>query len=397
MYHKQQRNNQNSSKSAHTPPTNQFVPSKFFLQPKQEERKPISAEEYEKIKASEGNYHDSSIVTNRPTHKPPTIQLKLKIGQIGDKYAQEADQVAQEVVQHIHAPETPSFQTKEQQEDQQIRLKPLVNRIQHQESEEKTPVKTPIDPLIQLKGNKPKPTQPTHRIPGATLWARDKKGNILPPSLDDIGQGGVNNCFFFAAMAAIVNKDPQLIVNMIQDNGNGTYTVTFKGIGFAHWRAKQTVTADFLVGKHGKVMDRKAFWPLIIEKAYAQQKGGIDAINNGGSPASAIKDMTNKKVGAFNPQKISVDDFMNILVQAKKNKQMITVSSPEEQKASREAIAIFNSERIPFNHAYTIIDVDPSQKRTKLFNPWGYRHPRGDGWMDIETVHKFFAEVMING
>ncbi|HLP88488.1 MAG TPA: hypothetical protein VK184_07855 [Nostocaceae cyanobacterium] len=132
MYDRQHRKGQSSSQSAYTPAKNQFAPSKFMVQAKQEERQPVSAEEYEQIKASDGNYFDSSIVTNRPTPKIPRVQPKLKIGQVGDKYEQEADQVAQKVVQSIDTAKTSTVQAKEEQEDK----KPANSQEEEQKKKE---------------------------------------------------------------------------------------------------------------------------------------------------------------------------------------------------------------------------------------------------------------------
>ncbi|HLP88060.1 MAG TPA: C2 family cysteine protease [Nostocaceae cyanobacterium] len=425
MYSKQHQPNHRSFTSAHTTAKNPFAPSKFVVQTKQAEREPVSAEEYERIRTSEPQYHDSSKFTYRPTLTVPRVQPKLKIGEVGDKYEQEADQVAQEVVQRIHAPEPPSVSTKEKQDDQQIKLKPLASRIQRQESEEETPIKaeeeqgqantstntimkSPIDSLIQRKNNR-KLTQtrffqprlrrrPTHhRIPGASLWAKDKKGNDLPPSLEDISQGSVKNCFLFAAMAAIVNKDPQLIVKIIHDNGNGTYTVTFMGLSTSRNPVRQTVTLDFPIGRHGNVR-RNALWPLVIEKAYAQQKGGIDVLDKGGNSGETIRDLTDKKLRTFNPQQKPADYILNELVKAKKNKEMITVSTIDLKDASQKVVAIYqNSRGLAPNHAYSVTDIDISRKRIKLFNPWGSDHPNLDGWVDMKTLRNFFDEVRING
>jgi hypothetical protein len=124
---------------------------------------------------------------------------------------------------------------------------------------------------------------------------------VRPPSLDDISQGGINDCFLFAAMAAIVNANPQQIINMIQDHGDGTYTVKFKGLGGFFSSAEQTVSADFTVGKRGNVTARGELWPLIIEKAYAQHKGGLAAIDKGSNAGSAIDDMINDSPSLFDP------------------------------------------------------------------------------------------------
>lgn len=62
------------------------------------------------------------------------IQRKLTIGAVGDKYEQEADRVAASVVQQINRPATVSsaqgemVQGKEQEEEEELRMKPMVQR-----------------------------------------------------------------------------------------------------------------------------------------------------------------------------------------------------------------------------------------------------------------------------
>jgi hypothetical protein len=245
---------------------------------------------------------------------------------------------------------------------------------------------------LQRKGT----AAPTEQVEGATLWAKDEEGKNLPPSLADISQGGLNDCFLFAAMAAIVNTHPQQIVDMIRDNGNGTYTVTFEGIGFFS-SAEQTVSADFVVGRHGNVKDRKALWPLIIEKAYAQEKGGLDKLDKGGNPGSALDDMLDEGPSRFDPRKKTADYIMGKLAKAKEKKWPMTMLAPKKKGASKEKKEMAdNTPGLYFWHAYTIIDVDPANDRINLFNPWGRDHPNGDGWIDIDQVRKFFIEININ-
>lgn len=235
----------------------------------------------------------------------------------------------------------------------------------------------------------------TEQLAGS-LWAKDNADKDLPPSLDDISQGGLNDCFLFASMAAIVNSDPDRIVKMIKDNGNGTYTVTFKGIGIFS-SATQTVSADFVVGRHGNVTRRKALWPLIIEKAYAQQKGGLDNLDKGGNPGSAVDDLTNAGASRFNPQDKSADFILGKLAAAMKEKHPTTILSPKKEDASKEKKQMSDSTPgLYFWHAYPVIEVDEKGRRVKLFNPWGRNHPNGDGWITIDQFKSFFIEVNIN-
>lgn len=246
----------------------------------------------------------------------------------------------------------------------------------------------------QAGGDKQK-QETTENLAG-TLWAKDGDGKDLPPSLDDISQGGVNDCYVFAAMAAIVNADPQRIRNMIKDNGNGTYTITFAGTGWFS-ADSQTVSADFVKGKHGNVTGRKALWPLLVEKAYAQEKGGIAKIDNGGNAGTVVDDFTNMGASRFDPRDKEADWILGKLAKAHNDKQPTTILSPKKDDASKQKKEM--SDKIPglhFWHFYPIIDVDEKGRRVKLFNPWGHDHPNGDGWVDIDVIRTFFIEVDIN-
>jgi Domain of unknown function (DUF4157)/Calpain family cysteine protease len=58
------------------------------------------------------------------------VQPKLTIGAVGDKYEQEADLVAANVVSKIHAPQSPAIQREEMpEEDEKLRLSPTIQRL----------------------------------------------------------------------------------------------------------------------------------------------------------------------------------------------------------------------------------------------------------------------------
>lgn len=247
----------------------------------------------------------------------------------------------------------------------------------------------------QSGGSKPKPE--TEKVEG-TIWALDENGKPLPPSIEDVRQGGVNDCFVFAAMAAIVHSDPDRIKGMIKDNGDGSYTVTFHGTGFFSSH-QQTVTADFEKGKHGNVNpSRKAIWPLIIEKAYAKEKGGLQAFDDGGNAGTAVDDMVNMGASRFNPQDKDAAWILAKVAKAQKEKKPTTFLSPAEKEAGDKKKQM--SKDIPglhFWHFYAVHGVDEKDRKVKLYNPWGYDHPNGDGWLGIDDVKKFFIECDISG
>jgi hypothetical protein len=88
---------------------------------------------------------------------------------------------------------------------------------------------------------------------------------------------------------------------------------------------------------------------------------------------------------------------MGKLFTAKNEKWPMTILAPKKEGASKDKKEMADSTPgLHFWHSYTIIDIDSSKQRIKLFNPWGHDHPNGDGWMSIEQVRKFFIEVSIN-
>jgi Calpain family cysteine protease len=285
-------------------------------------------------------------------------------------------------------------QQQQQQSDQQI--EPAAPGVDDQlEAGQAQPGAALYGAMGGTGGDKAK--QPVTENLGGTLWAKDAEGKDLPPSLDDISQGGLNDCYVFAAMASMVDANPGLITKMIKDNGNGTYTVTFAGTGVfsAH---EQTVSADLVKGKHGNMQSRKALWPLIIEKAYAQEKGGIAKLDTGGNSGSAVDDFTNKGASRFDPRDKEAAWILAKLAKAQVDHKPTTILSPKKDDATKDKKEM--SDKIPglhFWHFYAVLEVDEKGQRVKLFNPWGHDHPNGDGWIGINDLRTFFIEVDING
>ena len=85
-------------------------------------------------------------IANIPLHRPDTltpIQAKLTIGEPGDKYEQEADETARQVVQRIHQPQSEKLQRESlPEEEDELQMKPE-RRIQ--------PEALPKDDYMQMK------------------------------------------------------------------------------------------------------------------------------------------------------------------------------------------------------------------------------------------------------
>ena len=102
------------------------------------------------------------------------------------------------------------------------------------------------------------------------------------PSLTDIHQGALGDCYFLASLGAVVAQSPSAIGNMFADNGDGTFTVRF----FAETNGK-VGSADYVTVDRWLPIDvstvqssgmqfadydflNEGLWVALAEKAYVQ-------------------------------------------------------------------------------------------------------------------------------
>jgi Putative Ig domain/Calpain family cysteine protease len=118
------------------------------------------------------------------------------------------------------------------------------------------------------------------------------------PSVNDVNQGYLGDCYFLSSLAEVADQDPGLISSMFTLNGNNTYGVRFYVNGVAEYvTVNNSLTYDFNYGTD--------IWASLAEKAYAQlQAGGIvtgnsindgnswSTIGNGGAPEFALEEIT---------------------------------------------------------------------------------------------------------
>lgn len=261
-----------------------------------------------------------------------------------------------------------------------------------------------LSPSVQKKDGakgKGKPPAPDETISG-NLYAQDARGKNKPPAIEDVRQGSASDCYFFAAMCATVHANPALISNMLGDNGDGSYTVTF-GIKEGAWswagggeRVTETIRLEYAKGEnHGYVAKSKALWPLVIEKAWAKHKGGITNIE-GGQAGQGVEVLTGKGLTRVGMSSTSASDVVTKAKEALDNKWILSLfggqgdGTPAQQKLAKDIDGLF------LGHAYAITDVNKASKQLKLHNPWGRKHPNGTGWVNAADAKVFFSEMHIN-
>lgn len=123
-----------------------------------------------------------------------------------------------------------------------------------------------------------------------------------PPSMDDVQQGGLGDCFLLAAAASIVNRDPMHFVRHMADNLDGTVTVKlYAGVD----QPLQVVIQKSVPGER---FAQKVLWVKLLEKAYAasglaRNPGSQTPIAykdiEGGSSSTALTHLTGKPSGTL--------------------------------------------------------------------------------------------------
>lgn len=244
-------------------------------------------------------------------------------------------------------------------------------------------------------------------------------GDVNEVDMNDVRQGQIGDCFVMSAIASVAKNDPEAIKRMIRDNGDGTYTVTFKQrkmnfLGPVEYEDKQvTVKADF-AKRAGQSGDYGEIWPLIIEKAYAQFKKeqmpqlGLlgpsptdvyDPIANGGNPAEVIEALTGRPAEQWDTGLLGfASPFDNGYDRVKKefdSGKNIILGSRDFNTTG--FFAVPNPYGLVPKHAYTVqkIYTDNDGKRwVQLYNPWGSPESQPKP-IPFDEVSNYFSKFTI--
>ncbi len=111
---------------------------------------------------------------------------------------------------------------------------------------------------------------------------------------------------------------------------------------------------------------KQELWPALIEKAYAQWKGGYENIQNK-SPAEALFALTGKKTETQDADDVSLSEVNDMLNAGK----AVVISTPDDGKGKTP----YTSKGLVTDHAYVVESVDLKNKTVTLRNPWGEGYP----------------------
>jgi hypothetical protein len=200
-----------------------------------------------------------------------------------------------------------------------------------------------------------------------------KPADITGVGADGIDQGSHSDCWFEAALASVAstNQGQKQIANMIVQNPDRSYTVTFPG----NKNTAVTVTMDD-IKKFGEA-DYKdgwvdyADWSQILQTA--MNKEAPDAMEHGGSGALALHLLTGSQVNEDSSEHgISSADGIagNIQESLRSGNPIIALSIHPKDGQDPTAGPVVKE------HYYTVTGYDPATKSITLRNPWGWNNQK---------------------
>ena len=225
-------------------------------------------------------------------------------------------------------------------------------------------------------------------------------------NINDLRQGAIGDCGLLAALGAMVKKDPALIHNLIQNNGNGTARVDFfPTVGGPAVQITVSLTLDAgytqadLSGDYcmsaGATPHREwEIWPQVLEKAYAlfRAQQGENVNNVYANLDGVITDQAWQQLTTQTAQNVPTAGLtagfiaLNIKFRYAADA-MIVVSS--NLVIPNPVVSVDNGDVLNYeiarNHAYVLLRIwqDPGGNDImELFNPHG-----GDPGSDAATTN----------
>lgn len=199
------------------------------------------------------------------------------------------------------------------------------------------------------------------------------------PSLSAMRQGMIGDCWVLASLGALVDRDPQAVVDMIEEQRNGNYRVTFPD-GRSVTVAPPTDAELGFLGTAGA----DGLWVPVMEKAIGERyqqdywfsttELDHEPIGDGGHRREAIEILTgnpavNISTGRGRRRPSDAQFLARLATAQAEGRIMAAGRTVNDDEAG-----------IPKRHAYSVIDVNVEAQTVTIRNPWGNgEHENADG------------------
>jgi Ca2+-binding EF-hand superfamily protein len=184
-----------------------------------------------------------------------------------------------------------------------------------------------------------------------------------------VRQGAVGDCQMLAPLAGLARSNPQAIRDMIQDNHNGTYTVTFPGDRQHPVTVNAPTQAELSEYARG---NEHGTWAAVIEKAAGARRTTDGSPQHGAhmTENQAYELLTGRRAATHDLSDVSDQDLQRRMANCH-NQPISAITNHEIDGADQR----HDETNIPMGHEYTITNYDPQSRTVTLRNPWGNGEP----------------------
>jgi Ca2+-binding EF-hand superfamily protein len=242
-----------------------------------------------------------------------------------------------------------------------------------------------LDAFAETARNKPgdaRVSEAFGRFSMSTYPASNMKRELFPKGIesirpDHIEQGEIGDCYFLAAVASLANtpSGKKQILNMIKENANGTFTVSFPG--------KKPVTiispTDMELSLYSNC-GQDGMWLSVLEKGYAQltNQSSLIPLLERSNPYDKIGNgaLLMAGVGAVSGKSTDTDVLLITSLETLRNKLKMAVAKQRVVTAGiNKSLNPWNEGRtdngLPMAHAYSVLDYNAKTDEITIRNPWG--------------------------
>ncbi|MBX9771903.1 MAG: hypothetical protein K2X29_11055 [Candidatus Obscuribacterales bacterium] len=195
-----------------------------------------------------------------------------------------------------------------------------------------------------------------------------------------VRQGTEGDCALQATLASMARTNPGAIRDMIHDNQDGTYTVTFPGDRRHPVRVAAPTDSELAAYGGGS---EYGTWPAIIERAYGVHENpnvtvpGDVAAHSGDTEEHTRRTMellTGHHAHDSEVAEMSDPELQRVL--ARSNRHPVTALVNGDTRWSDN---VQPGSGLQGTHAYSVVGYDPHTHQVTLRNPWGQGEIGGRG------------------
>jgi hypothetical protein len=245
-------------------------------------------------------------------------------------------------------------------------------------------------------GEKPEETDKAAR---SALWGDHKDDPLAAITPEAVHQGNLGDCYFLAPVASLAATNPQAIKDMIRDNGNNTYTVTFPGDPTHPVTVDAPTDAE--LAKYAHNDQANGDWVNVLEKAHRKYTGR-ETEDPGDNPQKAITLLTGKntidddltggfaRIGRTTEENVAKD-----IKNAMKDGRVITADTSDGNFLRDYLGADNNPGELVHNHAFAITGFDEKTNMITMRNPWGNDGKEGTFQISLDDFYNKFSDMQI--